>query len=794
MTKSKYFNRCNILSFLTAFTTLALQILIYRIISAKLRNNYAFLVISLTMLGFAISGVILAFKKRFIKNFRRNIYRSVYLLVFSLLLSVIVFYFLPIGFQTYLDKPNPVIFIKTFLFCISAGSLFVVPFIFSGLILGLLLSHKQLPTRKIYGFDLIGSAAGAISVIYLISFLGVEKSLIILCGLLLICVNIVFPIRSKFFRYLFLLSLILLLNLFYFYRNIFILRYPVSVISVLKLEPEYCEWDPVTRIEVSEYKVIPENFPYQSCLIGSNPHFHSAIKKILTQNGNAFTYAVHYDGRKDSLKGIEETIYSSAYQASCVPSPNVLVIGVGGGTDVLAGIYFNASKITGIEINGAEHRILKKVYEDYFHHWVNDPRVNLVHDEGRHFLSRAQERFDIIQLTGVDTYTGTMASANIFSENYLYTKEAIGAYFDRLTDQGIMNITRLDFPHMPEMLRMLTTAVFVLREKGIKNPSDHIATVSSRGNDMTALLVKKTPFTGFELRKLEDWTEHNPYLYLSSAKNIRLRNNLYQLFLNLHDEFLEEQFITLFPLNIRPVVDDRPFFFRHTYWKHLLAAPKGIIPLFEYSVLFLLIFVGFLSFVFVYLPLKYLLSPIKPKGIYKYGLVLACIGLGYLMLEIALMQKYGLFLGHPNYAISVILSSLLFSSGLGSLFSKQIISKIKNMKYVAYCFSFIVFIEYIFILPNTHSILGLNVFIKGIITALSVFLIGVLPGVYMPITINRLKMISPQLVSWGWGINGIFSVIAPILAISISVSWGINSLILIAIFFYLVAGFLLSLG
>jgi len=531
---------------------------------------------------------------------------------------------------------------------------------------------------------------------------------------------------------------------------------------------------------------------WDSSLIGPNKTFHSYIKKAFTQNNNAGTLAIHYDGNLDSLKGIEETMYHSAYRAISIPSPKVLVIGVGGGTDILTALYSKASHVTGVEINGAIHKIIKKVYKDYFKNWVNHPKVDLVHDEGRHYLSKTDELYDIIQLTGVDSYSGTMASANIFSENYLYTREAVRLYYQKLTEQGIVSIITLEFPITPrEALRMLTTVVAELRDMGVQEPYKHIAMITSTQETLTALLLKRTPFSETEIQKLKDWTAGNPNIYFSSTNDLKPgQNNIYQVFLKLNDKLLEKAFITVYPYNIMPTTDDQPFFFRYTKWMHLKI--EGTIPVFEYNILILLFVLTFVSWILIYLPLKHLLRMnIHIKGIKRYIIIFSSIGLGYLFIEIAYMQKLGLFLGHPNLAISVVLSGLLLSTGIGSIYSKSIIQKFKNTKYVTYGLSLLILFEYIFILPYLNTLVGMNGLIKGAMAFLLLLPIGVILGIYMPTAIDQLKMVSPKYVPWGWGINGIFSVISPILAIAISVTFGINFLLLCSIPLYLVAGYFL---
>jgi spermidine synthase len=135
----------------------------------------------------------------------------------------------------------------------------------------------------------------------------------------------------------------------------------------------------------------------------------------------------------------------------------VVAIGVGGGFDLLTALYFDASEVTGVEVNGATLDILRRVYRDYTKHWVTDPRVTLVEDDGRHFLAASDRAYDVIQLSGVDSYSGTPGAAHVFSENYLYTAEAFDLYLSRLSDEGIVNMMRLEWKPPREMLRALVT-------------------------------------------------------------------------------------------------------------------------------------------------------------------------------------------------------------------------------------------------------------------------------------------------------------------------------------------------
>src|SRR5256885_1586790 len=371
-------------------------------------------------------------------------------------------------------------------------------------------------------------------------------------------------------------ALISMIAALFFGSSIFEMRHRDNSVLAAAQRPgsgfilEHTSWDPVARIEVTRIPPPdPETFPFPA-LIGDNRTFLRRFEKVITQNNYAITYAVSYDGNRQSLAGIDQTIYAAAYQATSIANPNVAIIGVGGGFDVLTALYFDASAVTGVEINSATVKILKTRYHDYFSAWVDDPRVRLVQGEGRHFLACQPQKFDVLQLSGVDSYSGTPGAANVFSESYLYTAEAFDLYLSRLSDSGILNMMRLEHRPPREMLRALITAVAALRRAGISNPANHIIMVSSKEANFTSMLVKKTPFTETEEQRVSDWVAGNKLLKLAAAPRWNpSQKNFYQQFLALNDPAGEEAYFGFCPFNVVPATDDKPFFFRFSYWWHL---------------------------------------------------------------------------------------------------------------------------------------------------------------------------------------------------------------------------------
>jgi hypothetical protein len=257
----------------------------------------------------------------------------------------------------------------------------------------------------------------------------------------------------------------------------------------------------------------------------------------------------------------------------------------------------------------------------------------------------------------------------------------------------------------------------------------------------------------------------------------------------------ERAFVAVYPFDVSPATDDRPFFFKYSFWSHLWSrAPmiRANMPVMEVSLLMLAGAVGVAALVCVWLPLRLLVArDAALPGRVRYGLFFAAIGLGYFALEIALLQRFGLFLGHPNYALSVVLAALLVATGAGALLSSALLEALPELRYLAYALAATVLAERLAVLPLLPRLVGLPFAARVAIVFALVLPIGLLLGAFLPRGMERLKARAPALVPWAWGVNGIFSVLAPVLAVALSVTWGIDTLLLSALPIYMAAGWLL---
>jgi hypothetical protein len=790
-------SRAGALAFLAAWATLFAQVAVHRIVSAKLLNNFAFFVLSLTMLGFAASG---AWLSRHPERWRDPLgdVIGVGAAVFGLGLVAATAVLYPAPAVEDWGGSTRIGFLVAFLSCVPLGLLYAVAFAGSGLVLGALLSSPALPTRRLYGLDLVGSALGAFAVIPAVTALGAERAAAVAGGVLLAGAFVLAPPRGRRGRALAALTALVLAVALVAPSTVFRMRYARDSFlgraqaGDADYALEHVAWDPIARIEVSRVPAPDSATSAWPSLFGTDRDLLSRFRRVVTQNNNAFTYAPEYGGDPATLRGLGETVYAAAYPASLVPRPRVLVIGVGGGMDVLTALAFDAASVTGVEVNGATLEILRHTYRDHFRRWVEDPRVRLVHEEGRHFLASQPDLYDVIQLSGVDSVSGTPGAAHVFSESYLYTAEALDLYLSRLAPEGVLNVMRPESTPPREMLRLLATVVESLRRRGVERQAEHVMVLVDRRGSFVAVLAQPRPFAAGQVQRVAAWAGSNPTLALAAAPGFAPSGpSAYAALLAAPTARDLDAGLSRYPWDVRPVTDDRPFFFRTSRWSHLWpqAGVETGAPIMELGLLTLLGIAAAAALAFVYVPLRGLRRQ-GQTGAARLVVFFGSLGLGYMAIEMALIQKFGLLLGHPNLALSVVLASLLFATGVGSLLSAFVVRALGgSLRFVSYALSFVLLAELLLVFPRLGLWMALPLPGRVALVAALVAPIGLLLGTYFPTGLERLKQVSPGLVPWAWGLNGMASVVAPILAVAVSMTVGITALFLAAVPVYLLAGF-----
>jgi hypothetical protein len=466
---------------------------------------------------------------------------------------------------------------------------------------------------------------------------------------------------------------------------------------------------------------------------------------------------------------------------------NALVIGTGGGRDLLSALVFGAASIDGVEINPIiVNDVMRNKFRDYSGGVYDRPEVHVTVEDGRSFVRRSTKRYDIIQASLVDTWAATAAGAYALSENSLYTTEAFEDYLDHLTDRGVLSVSRWVF----DGLRLISLAQEAGARRGW-DPADRLAIVQQ--DKVATFLLKKTPYTPAEIDTIAKAASDLGFavLYLPGRTTPHYGDTRddYSRLLHAPDR---RAFYDHYPLDVTPTTDDRPFFFNTTRLRnHSFVAPfaRAIGLATERAVnpgawatggltalLVLLGISALLIVLFVLGPLAITSRAALGRGWLASLAYFGCLGGAFMLIEVALLQRFVLLLGHPVYSLTVTLFSLLVGTGLGSMLSRRVPDASVRRAAVLACLAVVAIgILWATVLPSLvraaiASALGVRI-------AIAVALMlpaGMVMGMPLPAGVRLLAERQPQLIPWAWGLNGALSVLGATLAVFIAMNWGFS--------------------
>ena len=469
------------------------------------------------------------------------------------------------------------------------------------------------------------------------------------------------------------------------------------------------------------------------------------------------------------------------------PPGDVLVIGAGGGVDVLSALHHGAKHVTGVEINPIILNAVRTRYADFAGHLYDDPRVEMHHAEGRHFLKRDARKYDVIQLSGVDTFAASQAGAFALHENYLYTVEAMHDYLGALRPSGVLTFTRWLYIPPRQTLRLVAIAEQAFRERGVNNPAEHIAIFAHHA--YSVVLIKNEAFTPAEIDGLQREVDahgfdlvYAPFKRVNPYPELWGDNQFYRFW-----DLGPQRFIDEYPLDVRPTTDDLPFFFEYQRWSSVLAwdlifknQNAGVVlfaTLLVCSVLCLLLLMA---------ARRRYRGAARQLGLDMH-VYFSVLGLGYILVENVLIQRIILFLGTPAYALTVILFTLLAASGLGSAAAGRSPVLRRHAAYALVAVVAVLLIYAYALRPALDPLLGLALPLRVSIVVLLISPLGFLMGMPFPLAIERLSAIDARLVPWAWVINGSASVIGSIVTVMLAMTRGFTSVFWVAAFLYAVA-------
>jgi hypothetical protein len=742
-----------------------LEVILTRIFSVKLYYHYAFMVISLALLGSGASGVyVYLFPKFFTRDsLKQQLFWGSWL--FAVSIPLVLLLILQLDFQLHftLKQLSRILL----LYAVPA-----IPFFLAGMCISLAMTHLAQDVSRLYCFDLAGAACGCLLVIPLLSQLGGPQAMLSISVLASLACWL-FPVKNQrnwsWFP-LFVLIPVLITLIGFSNHSLLSIKY---VKGRNEGEPLFSKWNSFSRITVVQVSRDPEN-------------------TWIIIDGDAGTLLPHFDGSLLRWSFLKTKVSSLAYQLKS--SAQILIIGPGGGIDVLTALVFGNRDITGVEINPITvNDVMRGHFRHFTGHLYLRPEVRIHVEEGRSFIRNTEAQYDIIQATLVDTWAATAAGAFTLTENNLYTVEAFKDYFAKLKPDGILTFTRWNTEPPEQDLRLVSLTLAAMRELGISHP-ERAMMVIREGRQGEAVestfLFKKSGFTDEEIQKVETVSHANSF-YLLYTPLTRPDNPFTQLITAVDPQRFYEQY----RYDVSPSRDNSPFFFHTVRFRQLWESLFFSWESKKTNVGILVLFLVFLAAAALVLFL--ILVPLYwfKRGVLKRGQDLrslsyfVCIGLGFILVEMTLVQKFILFLGQPVYALSIVLFSILLFGGMGSLFSARLASNSlsKSMRKVCLLVAFFV-AAYLFALPYfLYRFVGLSIVAKAVLVFAFLMPLSFIMGVPLPLGIKRLSQSSVRLIPWAWAMNGSASVLGSILTILVAVNLGFNQALLLAIALYLLA-------
>ncbi|MFY9610034.1 MAG: hypothetical protein WAU45_15625 [Blastocatellia bacterium] len=760
---------------LITLSVLMLELSLTRLFSATMYYHFAFMAISLALFGSGASGVFVYIVQRGLKPERTGQWLSVAAMLFAIsnLFALYVILANPLTFETGAENYYRLGRIY------GATSL---PFFFAGCAVTLAITRLATEISKLYLFDLAGAALGCLLLIPVLNAIG-AINIVLLVSAVAAAAGVLFGRATAGSRAAMFCSLALAAAL----AGLVAYNSATQQIDIRKSKGFeetrvlFSKWNSFSRITV-------EGNLHTGVEIKIDADAATGISK------DASNSAKHQHAR-GSLSALAHNLKRDA---------NVLIIGPGGGNDVAAARVFGQKRITAVEINPiiAHDVMSSEPFKSYSGSIYQQPDVRLVVDEGRSFIRSSEDSYDIIQATMVDTWAATAAGAFSLSENNLYTVEAFKEYVAHLTGDGVLTMTRWYFEPPDQLLRLITLTRAMMTELGISNPADHIMLVrdAKAGTDRTpaTYIFKKSEFTPHEVRLIESVARANSFELLYTP--LTRPDNVFSRMIEAEDP---AQIWDKFETNVEPTWDNNPFFFNSVRFARIWNVIEGTTGEWQKtnlgtSILFaLLAITSVLVLLFIIGPLVLVRGRALATGLgtkMSYLLYFACLGAGFIIVEVAMIQKFILFLGHPVYSLAVVLFSVLAFSALGSYLS----GRIKEERMTAALIKLLVvlvalvFVYIIALPPIFYGLVHLAREFRILIAVVLMAPLAMVMGMPMPIGIRILARSAPEIIPWAWGVNGATSVMGSVAALVIALVSGFNQALMIGAGLYLLAMFLIT--
>ena len=673
-----------------------------------------------------------------------------------------------------------------------------IPFIFSGICVCLALTRYPVQVGRLYAADLAGAALGCIAVVTMLEILD-GPTLVFVVAMLAASAAAWFAGGLRLRRISVAISLLLLLLAG---ANTFAAQHGGAFIRLWWVKGNweqpalYERWNSFSRIRV-EKDVITK--PAGWGLSSTYPPERKVEQLYLNIDANAGTFLTRFTGDLSAVDFLKYDVTNVAHYLR--PDSHVLVVGTGGGRDVLSALVFQQPKITGVEINGQIINAVTRRFADFTGHLDRIPGVRFVNDEARSYIARSPERFDIIQISLIDTWAATAAGAYVLSENALYTTDAWDIFLGHLTPRGVFSVSRWYYNNRPgETWRLVSLANATLSKQGITDPLRHMLIIKCPVSEYQAdgdlpdavatMLISPTPFSDADLANIEAVARQMRFdIVLGPNTASGPLKELAQT----HDLAAT---VAKMPLNLMPPTDNQPFFFNMARFRDILKADTWRSNDFRVNLTAvgvlggLLVCVSILAGAFIVIPvaMRSQLSEVRKQ--LPLSAYFLAIGFAFMLVEISQMQRLVVLLGHPTYSLSVVLFTLLLSSGLGSLSTS---SSGGTARSALARLALLLVVLGVLGLVTPALVKSFQASTTPIRIALSIALLapaGFFMGMAFPLGMKISAHRGGQISAWLWAINGAASIVASVLAIVLAMAFGISTAWWTGVAFYAAAALL----
>jgi hypothetical protein len=742
-----------------------IELALTRIFSVTMFYHFAFLAVSVALFGLSASGVFIYVTPRLHRPERLFRQLGLYSVLFSVVTVASILLLLQIRVGMEYSTENLLLMIAIYL--IAAA-----PFFAAGACLTLAISRLHDDINRVYAADLIGAAAGCLLLVPSLDLFGAPGAML-LAAAFGAAAGLLFALSNQGVRwrvYLVPVGVMIVLVALQAQFSLIDVRFPKGV------EPRgvlFSKWNAFSRVAV--YDAPHHDWGLSTTYTGPHPD-----SRYMDIDSSASTPILAATRGATGLDYLRYELTGLAYALK--PGGHALIIGPGGGRDIWTALVFGARRVEGVEINPIiAGDVMSGAFREFSGDIYRRPGVTVAIDDGRSYVRRSKERYDLIQASLVDTMGRQLRGRLYPDRKHLYTVEAFVEYMQHLKPDGILTMSRW----YDDGFRLVSLARAAADRLGWKGIEDRFFV--ARQDRLATFILKNSPFTDAEVKQLVEsctrldfgvvYAPTTPSNPVPSERNdyTRLATTGYP------DRFYED-----YATDITPTTDDRPFFFYQPQKRNPFQLEWGSHLLFGdgLSTLMTLMMISTaMVALFIVLPLAFYVRPsarsagTAPPAANRWALAtlayFACLGAGFMLVEIGMMQRFVLFLGHPVYSVTVVLFTLLLGGGIGSAVSRRFQQVPGRVIVICAPLVAVTSVVYALVLPPLFTnLIALSLPVRIVISVALMLPFAIVLGMPLPAGIRLAGARWPAVVAWAWGINGATSVVGATFAIFVAMNWG----------------------